>query len=290
MGYAPARPLGAAEAAADEFVATAASTGPEIWGKAFGGIANRRTDYSAVLGGIIAGSHAAVGANTRLGGVVSVSGSRFDTVGGQTITSSIGAAGFYGSTGLGDVTLSYSVLAGVAANHSERTVTALVTETARADYASWFLSPELGVAIPLPLLDGVDTAAGFKVRYVGGGVGSYTETGSSQNLSVGTSAVNLLDARMEFTGTAQLAANDHGDVTLSATAGVLAQHNFGSAVSIAGFPIAATPASFAYGAYGDVSLEAPIGATLAISASTGVEVRSDGASSASANLGLSATF
>lgn len=291
LGYAPSRPVGAAEAAADELVTTAEPTGPEVWGKVFGGIANKTNDYNAVLGGIIAGSHVAVDANTRLGGVVSVSGSRFATVGGgQTVTGTIGAAGLYGSTDLGGVVVSYSVLGGVAANHSDRTVTAAVTETARADFASWFWSPELGLSIPVPLLEGVDTAAGFRLRYVGGGVGSYTETGSSQNLSVGTASVSLLDARVELTGKASIGANDFGDVMLHATAGLLAQHNFGSSVAIAGFPLATTPASFAYGAYGDITLEAPIGPTSKASAATGLELRSDGLTSASANLGVSATF
>ena len=275
----------------DELTATADPDRPEVWGKVFGGIANRSTDYSAILGGIIAGSHVAVDADTRLGGVVSVSGAHFATNGGgQTIASTIGSAGLYGSTDLGEATLSYSILAGVAANHSDRTVTAMVTETARADYASWYWSPELGLSIPVPLLEGVDTAAGFKLRYIGGGTGSYTETGSSQNLSVGTSAVNLLDARVELTGTAQVAANDYGDVVLSATGGMLAQHNFGGSVAVAGFPLATTPAAFAWGAYGDISLDAPIGPASTISASAGLELRSDGASSASTNLGLSATF
>lgn len=287
MGYAPARPVGAAEAATGELVA---ETGPEAWGKVFGSFANNRNDYSNVLGGIVAGSHTAIDANTRLGGVISVSGSRFDTVGGQTISSGIGAAGLYGSTELDDVTLSYSIIGVVAANHSDRTVTAMVTETASADYASWFLSPELGLSIRLPLLDGVETAAGFKLRYVGGEVGSYTETGSSQNLSVGTAAVNLLDARMELAATTQVASNDYGDVTLATAAGLLAQQNFGASVAIAGFPFATTPDSFAYGAYGDITLESPIGPGATASASAGLELRSDGATSALANLGVSAAF
>ncbi|CAN7369394.1 autotransporter outer membrane beta-barrel domain-containing protein [Devosia sp. LjRoot16] len=287
MGYAPARPVGAAEAATGELVAASA---PEVWGKVFGSVANSTNDYSNVLGGIVAGSHTAIDANTRLGGVVSVSGSRFTTVGGQTIASGIGAAGLYGSTDLGDVTLSYSVLGGVAANHSDRTVTTMVTETASADYASWFLSPELGLSIPVPLLDGIETATGFKLRYVGGEVGSYTETGSSQNLSVGTAAVNLLDARMELTATTQVASNDYGEATLSTTAGLLAQQNFGASVAIAGFPFATTPDSFAYGAYGDITLDSPIGPAARASASAGLELRSDGVTSASANLGMSAAF
>ena len=43
-------------------------------------------------------------------------------------------------------------------------------------------------------------------------------------------------------------------------------------------------------AYADVTLEGPIGPTTKASASTGLELRSDGLSSASANLGLSSVF
>lgn len=290
LGYAPARPVGAAEAATDE-LATAAPTGPEVWGKVFGGVTGKANEYGAALGGIVAGSHVSVDAGTRLGGVVSLAGSRFATVGnGQVVASTIGSIGLYGSTDLGGPVLSYSVLGGVAANHSDRTVAAMVTETARADFASWFWSPELGLSIPVPLLDGAETSAGFKLRYIGGGVGAYTETGSSQNLSVGDSSLHLLDARAELTSKALVASNDYGDVTLSATGGLLALHNFGSSVSIAGFPLATTPANFAYGVYGDVTLQGPIGPSATASVSAGTELRSDGVATASANMGLAATF
>jgi hypothetical protein len=291
MGYAPARPQGAAEAATDELAATANPNGPEVWGKVFGGVVNKTSEYGAVLGGVIAGSHTAVDASTRLGGIVTVSGSRFVTAGNsQTIASTIGSLGLYGSTDLGGVTVSYSVLGGVATNHSDRTVTALATETASADFTSWYWSPEIGVSIPVPLLDGVETDAGFKLRYIGGGVGGYTESGSSQNLTVGASSLNLLDARAELTATSTVASNEFGDVTLSGTGGVLALHNFGSSVSVAGFPLATTVAGTALGVYGDVTLDAPVGPSAKASASAGVEVRTDAVSSASANLGLSATF
>jgi len=291
MGYAPARPVGAAEAATDELLATQQPTGPEVWGKVFGGVTGKANEYGAALGGIVAGSHVSVDASTRLGGVVSVSGSRFATVGnGQVVASTIGALGLYGSTHLDGPVLSYSVLGGVATNHSDRTVTVMVTETARADFASWFWSPELGLSIPILVLDGVETSGGVKLRYIGGGVGAYTETGSSQNLSVGSSSLNLLDARAELTSKAVVAGNDFGDVTLSATGGLLALHNFGSSVTIAGFPLATTPASFAYGVYGDVTLQGPIGLSATASASAGAELRSDGVATASANMGLSATF
>lgn len=291
LGYAPARPQGAAEAATDELAASTSPAGPEVWGKVFGGVVGKTSEYGATLGGIVAGSHVAVDASTRLGGVVSVSDARFATTGnGQVVTSTIGSLGLYGSTDLGGVTVNYSVLGGVAANHSDRTVTALTTETARADFTSWYWSPELGVSIPVPLLDGVDTDAGFKLRYIGGGVGGYTESGSSQNLTVGASALNLLDARAELTASLALASTGYGDVTLAATGGVMAQHNFGTSVAIAGFPLATTAAGTALGVYGDVTLQAPIGATAKASASAGVELRTDAVSSASANMGLSATF
>lgn len=166
----------------------------------------------------------------------------------------------------------------------------MVTETASADFASWYWSPEIGVSIPVPMLDGVDTSAGIKLRYVGGGFGAYTETGSSQNLSVGASSLNLLEARAELTASLVAGSNDFGDVTLTGTAGLMALHNFGSAVDIAGFPVATTAAGTALGVYGDVTLQAPVGHTAMISASTGLEIRTDAVSSASANLGLSASF
>ncbi len=291
MGYAPARPQGAAEAATDELAGGTKPTGPQVWGKVFGGVVGKTNEYGAVLGGIVAGSHVAVDSTTRLGGVVSVSGSRFVTAGNsQVVTSTIGSLGLYGSTDLGSLTISYSMLGGVAANHSDRTITALVNETARADFSSWYWSPEIAVSIPVPLLDGVETDAGFKLRYIGGGVGGYTETGSSQNLTVGASSLNLLDARVELTARTTVASNDFGDVILSGTGGLLALHNFGASVSVAGFPLATTAAGTALGLYGDVTLEAPIGPSARASASAGMELRTDSVSSASANLGLSASF
>jgi hypothetical protein len=297
MNFAAVPTSPAANAAAG--LALPADSGRTVWGTSFGSLSADGTTgnaWSQALGGLVAGSHVAVGDGTTLGGVVSIGAGRYATpADGQVIASTLGAVGIYGESDLDIGTIDFALLGGAALNHSAREVSGIFgVQSAVADYASWFISPQVGISIPVPVFAGFDSAAAVKVRYVGGGVGAHEESGSAMNLSIPTQLVSLLDARAEVTTSTVVGSNGHGDVTLSATLGGLAQANlgaadfaFGALGEFGGVPLTSSaPGVLAFGAYAGAELAAPLGAALDLTVSARGEVRSDqiGAVSASAKV------
>jgi hypothetical protein len=249
--------------------------------------------YADTLGGLVVGAHTALTGNSTLGGVVSVARSDFATIGqGQTVDTTTGAVGLYGETGAGGLSLDYALLAGVAAQHSDRELAGpFGPETASADFASWFWSPEIGLAIPVLEGQAASAGAGLKVRYVGGATAAYTETGSSADLSVPQQGINILEARAELTGEFEASATENGAAVLTAKAGVLAQSNLGGATLALGLPGGATVNSVtagtvATGIYADLGLETPLGGSASAIAGLGGELRSDGFRTVTARAGL----
>ena len=285
LNYA-ASPDSPAAAATGALADDPAAGGPRVWAAAFGAYGASDivgNSYADTLGGLVVGAHAALTGNSTLGGVVSVARSEFATIGqGQTVDTTTGAVGLYGETRTGGLSLDYALLAGVAAQHSNRQVAGLLgPETASADFASWFWSPEIGLAIPVLERQAASAGAGLKVRYVGGATAAYAETGSSADLSVPQQGINILEARAELTGEFEASATENGAAVLTAKAGVLAQSNLGGATLALGLPgggtvNSVTAGTVATGIYADLGLEAPLGAGASAIAGLGGELRSDG--------------
>jgi outer membrane autotransporter protein len=70
-------------------------------------------------------------------------------------------------------------------------------EIATASYGGWFISPEITYGYRIPLNAALMVTPRAILRYVGGELDSYSETGSMQNLSVGSRAINDLEERAE---------------------------------------------------------------------------------------------
>ncbi|KFL29422.1 hypothetical protein JP75_20925 [Devosia riboflavina] len=164
--------------------------GPQVWATAVGG-GSRETspvDISGLYGALVTGSHVQLAPDTTLGLLAGLGRGRVDiNAGNHTVDSTSGIAGLYGRHDAGIVKFDFFVLAGVSSHQSARQLVALgALETAHADYASWFVAPAIGVAVPIPQLDAGNVDLKGQISYVGGHVSGYSETGSSLNLTVGT--------------------------------------------------------------------------------------------------------
>jgi hypothetical protein len=295
-------PMGNAAADAAGGLATAVPGGTEVWGAAFGNLGRDTTpgsSYTQQLGGLVAGAHTSIAADVTLGGVVSVSHGRFATpVNGQVVTTDTGVVGFYGDADLGPAVADFALLGGVSASHSERQVaTPMGADLALADYTSWFLSPEAGLSIPLAASERAESSAHVSVKYIGGTVGAYDELGTTFALSVPSTAIHIVEGRAELRGAADLMGTDNGTVVVSATVGGLAQSNLGGAVINLTAPggggpalVATDPGTTALGAYANVGVNAPIGASADLTLALSGEIRTDDVSAASASAGVSGTF
>lgn len=297
----------AAQAAADELAAPL-DPATTVWGSAFGGLTSNVTPGTAfdqLLGGLVAGAHTAVDSNLRLGGVVSIATSTFVTPSpGQTIGSDTGTLGLYGDYDIGGMTLDFSLFGGASMNRSTRDITTFMgPATLSAEYASWFISPQLGLSIPVPVLEGLDTEVGLSVRYLGGRVAAHTEDGilavggggGPISISVPEENISAFEARAEIRGETTIASGEYGDTVLTATAGGLGQLNAsqssGSVVLDSGVGALNTSgALFAVGGYASLGVATPIGPAASLSLTGGGEYRTDGIGAFSANATLTGGF
>ena len=268
--------------------------GTHAWAALFGGMGRDDvgTPLSSVFGGIVAGSHARVAPDVQVGLVGGYVGAAVDVSNGdQRVGTNSGIVGVYGQSQAGIVTLSGSVVAGASAHRSERVSGGQI---AVADFGSWFVSPEVGIALALLESDGVLFNAAAKAKYVGGTVGGYTETGGDVNLTLGEQPVQLLDIRGELNGRVDVAATEAGAVQLFGSTGLFVQSNLGGSavnVTILDTPIAAvSPGTVEYGAYGSVGVVVPLSASVQMESLVNGSVRTDGLMTASGKLKLEASF
>lgn len=297
-GADPVEPLGympvALQTAADLAIVEPPA-GPRIWTTAIGGGStdSNPVNISSLYGALVAGTHAELAGDTTLGGLVGVGRGRVDVGSGNHIVdSTTGIAGLYGRHTAGIVDLDFSLLAGVSGHQSSRQVVALGgLETARADYASWFVAPALGVAIPVLQTDTGEVDLVGRVSYVGGNVAGYTETGSSLNLTVGNQAIGLLDARLGLDGTFDV---DGSNTILNANAGLFAQSNLGGTTVPVTFlgqtQNTAVAGSTEFGLYGGVGLTAHISPSVTLTAGADAQWHFSGQVSGAIRAGLSAGF
>jgi outer membrane autotransporter protein len=143
-------------------------------------------------------------------------------------------------------------------------------ETAKASYGGTYFSPEatVGTRFALGSLHGAfyTLTPSLKLRYLFASYDSYTETGSSANMSVGARIVHDFEqrAQLKLTGTRNIAANK--TVSGSLYAGVLGVQRAGDTTidsTLLGQPLQfATPGSSSVlGGFGGAGIEFRTGAT-----------------------------
>ena len=295
--YAPTS-RGAAADAAEEAVLTQLDTGSGagLGGNVIGGFNAGRTvaDPSSVFGGIVAGSHARVGAVT-LGGLAGFVQSTSTALSGQqTMTTQTGLLGVYGTGTVGIVTIDASLIGGVSGHTSKRQFAAGGTlETATGNFTSAFLAPSLGVSIPVLSGELGELAVRAAATYVGGFTSAYTETGSSMNLAVGQQTISLLDLRLGLEGRHDFVTTEGRAVTFTAKGGVSTQSNFGSSavpVTVTNLNLGtsvATPGGTTYGVYGGFGLETAVTDSIDVGVFADGNLRNDGVANGALRLSLS---
>jgi hypothetical protein len=301
-GYAAAPRQTSAEKAANEAVLSDLDVSDpsqgKVWGTAFGGVSGDSAPValSNVYGGIVAGTHFQLDAQTRLGGLVGYSMSKFNVANGQqVIDSHTGTLGVYGKTDLGMIELNYALLGGGSSHSSSRqVVVGQNKENATASFASWFINPSLGLSIPV-MSDGtseINVAA--SASYIYGGVGSYTESSANFTANVGAVPISVFEARLELNGEKIIAPTAHGDVRIRGKVGVLAEANMGSSnipLTLNGTATTfANPGTTTYGAYVGAGLSADIGSGLVLDAGVDFTARADGNNAASGKVSLIGSF
>ena len=177
-----------------------------VWASGFGGERKQHADGSILpatdtaYGGAM-GVDRIVGSDLRLGAFVGAGASReaveLDV---QTIDATYVFGGVYGRFDWITQYLDFALYGGGINNKSTRGIANNTVpggfENATASYGGWFISPEVTYGYRIPIKSVLVTPR-LRVRYVGGSLDGFSESGSMQNLSVGRRAINDLEERAE---------------------------------------------------------------------------------------------
>jgi uncharacterized protein with beta-barrel porin domain len=177
-----------------------------IWASGFGGERKQHADGSILpttdiaYGGAM-GVDRILGGNLRLGAFVGAGASsekvELDV---QKLDATYVFGGVYGRFDWISQYFDFSLYGGGIDNKSTRGIANNTVpggfENASASYGGWFISPEVIYGYRIPF-KAITATPRLRLRYVGGWLDGFSETGSMQNLSVGRRAINDLEERAE---------------------------------------------------------------------------------------------
>ena len=172
-----------------------------VWTRAFGG-AQFNDPYGTASGQRSYSGGAMFGYDWhtdgwRVGGFAGLGRVRTNqTLASDYVTTDTVYGGVYGRHNLGNFNLDATFAGGSLNEHTRRFVNN-GTEIARGDFNGYFVSPEAALGYNIDLGDGLTATPTGRLRYVGAFLNGYTETGSSQNVTYGSSFSNMLEERAE---------------------------------------------------------------------------------------------
>jgi Autotransporter beta-domain len=209
-----------------------------IWASGFGGERKQNADgvvlpaTDIAYGGAL-GIDRAFGPNLRLGAFAGGGASREDVeLSVQSINSTYAFGGGYGRFDWATQYLDFSLYGGGITNSSTRQVAnntvASGLETATASYGGWFISPALSYGYRIPFANNIVMTPRVSVRYVGGALDGYSESGSEQDLSVGRRSINDLEERAELEFSTLKPISSGGTVKTTVSVGAIGLERLGN--------------------------------------------------------------
>lgn len=206
-----------------------------IWASAFGGIRSQ-SGSGTTVGSDLSTFGGVVGVDRRfsnvvLGAFIGGGSSQFKDRNNQTVNTGLVVGGIYGRYEQGRYFVDATLQGGHMSNRSKReTVNNLVPgglEAARATYSGYYISPELVVGQKIQFANGINVTPIARIRYTGGSLAGYTETGSILAATVGRRAFHSLEERGEVEVTKTMPFSTSATVNLTGRLGLIAQHRLG---------------------------------------------------------------
>lgn len=280
------------------------ASGFSVWSKGFAGVRSQGTDgpnlgsTSVAFGGVM-GLDKMVSSDLRLGAFIGAGNGKLQVdLNSQTVKTDYLFGGVYGRYDWTTQFMDFAVSGGQTSNKSDRTIFNNLLpggiETASASYNGWFVTPELAYGMRIPMGGNIVMTPAARLRYLAAYFGGYDESGSTQNLSVGSRMAQNVEERLEV-AFSRMDPLNQGMLKSTATLGVLGQERLGStAISaiVAGqnLSFAATGQNNVAGAYVSLGFDYKLSRSVSIFSSAEMTVTSDDTLTGLAQGGLRITL